>query len=64
MPKSIVNTSSSLHLYSVESLYFSSSYQTLQNEIKKKGGDKENRWFYFWNETAYEFHERISYEQS
>jgi hypothetical protein len=35
MPKSIVNTSSSPHSYSVESSYHSSSYRALQEEIKK-----------------------------
>ena len=35
MPKSIVNTSSSPHSYSVESSYPSSSYQALQEKIKK-----------------------------
>jgi hypothetical protein len=36
MLKSIVNTSSSSHSYSVESSYPSSSYRVLQKEIKKK----------------------------
>jgi hypothetical protein len=35
MPKSIVNTSSSSHFYSVKSSYHSSSYRALQEEIKK-----------------------------
>jgi len=42
----------------------STSSKSFQKELKKKRGDKEKRWFYFWNETADGFHERISYEQS
>jgi hypothetical protein len=40
MLKSIVNTTSSSHSYSVESSYPSSSYRALQKE-------REKRWFYF-----------------
>jgi len=36
MSKSIVSTNSSLHSYSVESSYPSSSYRALQKEIKNK----------------------------
>ena len=36
MLKSIVNVSSSLHTYSVQSLYLSSTYRELKDELKAK----------------------------